>query len=326
MIETISDIIDLYQDYLVKYWVGELGVSRGRLEQAIGLVGNDSKKLRRFLNEGHRIAIRDGAGVGRQVVRITLQDDGFGVQVPYHPAKNGWIYELPLDYAKTEFIVPLSAGKHYTVSDVAKLSFHMNGFVQFSRGGGKPIVSGYNPSLNLIKGAGLRAPDPVQVATGPLFGVQVYGIESFDQCTTKPVEMFEPGDLWYRAGVASENDTAFNVEVFMLPIDLLGGARAVDGKRILRRKLPYKSQIWFEHNIRVVELPHLPFFLGVIVCRIPADAAMSSGYKIAGPGCGGPGEAKKCIAAQYPCPEWVGTLNPTSLDYRPPEASEEGDK
>src|SRR5262245_8177874 len=82
MIESIPDTIELSQDYLVKYWVGELGVSRDRLEQAIALVGNNSKNLRKLLNDGHRIAIRDGAGVGRQVVRITLQDDGFGVQVP----------------------------------------------------------------------------------------------------------------------------------------------------------------------------------------------------------------------------------------------------
>jgi hypothetical protein len=326
MIEIIPSAIDLSRDYLVRYWVAELGVSQGRLEQAIGFVGNDSKKLRRFFDDGHRIAIRDASGVGRQVIRITMQDDGFGVQVPYHPAKNGWIYELPLDYAKTKFTVPLSAGKHYTVSDVAKLSFHMNGFVQFSRGGGKPIVSGFNPNLNLIKGAGLRAPDPVRVSMGPLFGVQIYGIENFDQCTTKPVEMFELGELWYRAGEATENDTAFNVEVFMLPNDLLGAARAVNSKRMLRSKLPFKSQIWFEHDIRVVEMPRLPFFLGVIVSRIPADAGLSSGYKIMGPGCGGPGEAKKCIVAQYPCPEMVSTLNPTSLDYRLPEAGEEADK
>ena len=65
MIETIPDIIDLSQDYLVPFWAGELGVSRGRLEQAISLVSNDLKQLRKLLNDGHRIAIRDGAGVGR---------------------------------------------------------------------------------------------------------------------------------------------------------------------------------------------------------------------------------------------------------------------
>ena len=59
---------------------------------------------------------------------------------------------------------------------------------------------------------------------------------------------------------------------------------------------------------------------------LPSLAPSLPGYKIMGPGCGGPGEAKKCIMAQYPCPEMVSTLNPTSLDYHPPEANEEGDK
>jgi hypothetical protein len=324
MIESIPDFIDVSQDYMVKHWEGELGVTRGRLRQAADLVGNNSKKIRKLINDGHRIAIRDESGIGRQIVRITLQNDGFGAHVPYHTARNGWIFELPLDYTKTDFKVPLSAGKHFTVSDVVKLSFHMTGFVQFSSSGGRPILSGYNPSLDLVKGAGLRAPDPVKVTTGPLFGVQVYGIEHFAQSTTKPVEMFEPDDLWYRVGEATECDTAYNIEVFMFPNEILRGARAIDGKQILRRRLPYSSsQVWFEHDIRILELPRLPFFLGVIVSRSRAAGAVNSGYKIMGPSCGGVGETKRCIGAEYPCPKIVSTLNPTSLDYPLPETTKQ---
>ena len=326
MIQTIPDAIDMSQDYFARYWAGELGVSRGRLEQAIGLVGNDSAKVRKLLEDGHRIAIRDRNGIGRQVVRICLQKDGFSALVPYHPAKRGWIYELPLDYSKRQFIVPMEDGKHYTVSDIVKLSFHMDGFVQFSTGGAQKIVSGYNPTLNLVKGAGLRAPDPVHVTTGPLFGVQVYGAEDFDECTTKPVEMFESADLWYRAGEATEDDTAYCVEVFMLPNGLLGAARSVGGNRMVRKRLPFTSRIWFEHDIRVIEMPHLPFFLGVIVSRLRADPDCVSGYKLGGPGCGGPGEMKKSITAQYPCPDMVAEFDPISLDYRPAPAGETGER
>ncbi len=326
MIESIPDAIDVSKDYLVKYWEVELGVTRGRLQQAIDLVGNNSKNVRKLVNDGHRVGIRDESGIGRQIVRITLQNGGFGVHVPYHPARNGWIFELPLDYTKTEFEVPLSAGKHYVVSDVVKLSFHMAGFVQFSSSGGKPIVSGYNPSLDLVKGAGLRAPVPVEVTTGPLFGVQVYGIEQFDQCTTKPVEMFEPDDLWCRVGETTERDTAYIIEFFMFPNNILRDAHAIDGKQMLRRRLPYaSSQVWFKHDIRVIELPHLPVFLGVIVSRFHAEGAMISGYKIMGPSYGGPGEVPRCIGAEYPCPEMVNTLNPILLDYRPPEPNEKSE-
>lgn len=321
MIEKIPDNIDLSQDFLATYWSGKLGVSQGRLQQAISMVGNDSKRVEKFLNDGYRLAIRDEVGIGHQVVRITQQEDGFAALVPYHPAKNGWIYELPPDYSKTKFITPFKSGKHYTVSDVAKLSFHMSGFVQFSSGGGKPIVSGYNQELKLVKGAGLHAPNRVQVTTGPLFGVQVYGLEHFEKCTSKPVEMFEPGDLWYRVGEATANDIAWNIEVFMFPKKALSGACVIGNKYMLRRKLPYNSSIWFEHDLRVLEFPQLPFFLGVIVSRIPGDSTLASGYKIMGPGCG-PDEIKKCIAAQYPCPDMVSEFNPTSLDYVPPKEAD----
>jgi hypothetical protein len=320
MLEKLPTTIDFSQDYLTTYWAGKFGVSPGRLAQAVQVVGNEESKVKKYLADGHRIAIRDADGVGRQVVRITLQEDGFGVLVPYHPSKTGWIFEIPLDYSKTQFTVPLSEGKHYTVSDVAKLSFHMSGFVQFSTGGGKRIVSGYNPQLHLIKGAGVRAPQPVRVTTGPLFGLTLQGIEDFEACGTKPVEMFEKEDLWYRAGFTTENDTAFNLEVFMFPTDQLAKAKAVGDKRMLRRPLPYRSRIAFQFDLRVIELPGLPFFLGAILSRFRADPGMKSGYKISGPGCGGPGEAKKCIGAVYPCPDGVKALNPTSLDYQPPEA------
>jgi hypothetical protein len=156
--------------------------------------------------------------------------------------------------------------------------------------------------------------------------VQVYGVEGFEAVGGKPVEMFEPDDLWVRTGEATDNDTAFNVEVFMLPVGLLGAAREEGGKRTLHRKLPFNSQIRFEHNVRVIELPGLPFFLGVIVSRFRGDADCPSGYKIGGPGCGGSGNVKKSIFAQYPCPGMVASLNPTSLDYVPPHEGERDDK
>ncbi|MEQ8785087.1 MAG: DUF3606 domain-containing protein [Pirellulaceae bacterium] len=148
---SIPTSIDLAQEWLVEYWAVELGVSRGRLAQAVGIVGPEVAKLRKYLKDGHRIAVRDDSDVVRLVARITLEKDGFAASVPYHPAKKGWIWELPLDYSKFgEVPVPLSEAKHYTVDDTVKLSMHMGGFVQFSRGGAKPIVSGYNPELAQI--------------------------------------------------------------------------------------------------------------------------------------------------------------------------------
>jgi len=319
MIAMIPNDIDLSQGYLADYWSERLGITRMGLECAIAEVGTSAKKVEKYLDDGYRIAIRDSDGVERQVLRIAKQRDGFSAMVPYHPAKQGWLYELPLDYSRRLFAVPISEGRHFTVSDAAKLSFHMDGFVQFSTGSGRKIISGYNPLLNQVKGVGIRAPTPVNVTSGPLFGIQVYKVEDFQKREAKSVVLFEEGDLWCRVGETTDNDIAYHVEFFMLPGQLLAESMMVGGRRVLRKRLPYNSQIWFTHDLRVLEFQGLPFFLGAIVSRIPGDPELESGYKLNGPSCEEPGSAKKkSIAAQYPCPDRVSELNPVSLDYIAP--------
>ena len=89
--------------------------------------------------------------------------------MPYHPAKNGWLYKAPDYYGRSEGFVPITEFTHYTVSDSVKLSIHMNGFVQFSAAGGQPIISGFNQELQQAKGLGLKTYDPIIVTSGPLF-------------------------------------------------------------------------------------------------------------------------------------------------------------
>jgi Protein of unknown function (DUF3606) len=313
--------VDLTQDWLVSYWAGELGVSPGRLTQAVRVVGPEVAKLKKYFSEGHRIAIRDDSGVVRLAVRITLQKDGLGVSVPYHPVKQGWLYEMPVRYDRKEYVQPLSEAKHYTVEDTVKLSMHMTGFVQFSGAGGQAIISGYNAALDQIKGVGMRAPDQVHVTTGPLFGIFLQGLGDFKPRANEPAEVFEEDDLWHHPDYSTPEDTAYHLEVFMLPLRLVGDARPVDGKRMLKMQLPFKSILKFDFHLRVIELPGLPFFLGAILSHSRPSEDSKSGYRIFGPGCGGPGEQKKTIAAWYPRPEFVSGMNPISLDYRAPEES-----
>lgn len=316
---SIPTSIDLTQDWLATYWAGELGISVGRLGQSVAMVGSEASKVRIFLKDGYRIAIRDDSGVAHLVMRILLEQGGFAVLVPYHPAKQGWVFEMPLQYDKMEFTVPVSESKNYTVEDTVKLSMHMDGFVQFSTGGKQRIVSGYNRDLEQVKGAGVRSPNPVNVTTGPLFGVIVQGLEDFKAHTSEPAEIFEKDDLWHHPSFSTLKDTAYNLEVFMFPKSVLGSAQEVDGKRMLTRQLPFKSKLKFDFHLRVVEFPTMPFFLGLILSHIRPDEAITSGYKLSGPSCGGPGEQKRCIGAWYPRPDFVNSLNPISLNYRPAE-------
>jgi len=317
ILASIPTVLDFSQSWLMDYWAGELGVSSGRLEQVAAIVGHDVAKVKKFLSEGHRIAICDERGESHLVMRISLEKGGIAVSVPYHPSKKGWLVEMPLQYDKTQFMVPVSDMNQYTVEDTVKLSLHMDGFVQFSTGGKNPIISGYNQELGEIKGIGLLAPEEVRVTTGPLFGAVVQGLDQFELQRAKQAEVFNQDDLWHHPEFSTPEDRDFNIEVFMFPKSELRFVETIGNRRMLTRKLPFKSQLFFNHHLRVVELPHLPFFLGVIVSRMRTDNTIASGYKLSGPGCGEPNKVKKSIFAMYPRPEFVEDQPTRCLDYRP---------
>lgn len=125
------------------------------------------------------IAIRDDGGTLRKVTKIIQMRDGFAVSVPYHSAKEGWITEHPMHYEKLDVhtVMP-SELVHFTASDRVKLSIHLDGFVQFSRGGEQQVRSGFDEATQTIKGVGLRAPTPVVVTSGPTFGIVLRGLEA----------------------------------------------------------------------------------------------------------------------------------------------------
>jgi hypothetical protein len=195
---------------------------------------------------------------------------------------------------------------------------HMTGFVQFSTASGEKIISGYNSELKQAKGIGLHAPDSIVVTTGPLFGLRFQGLDGFEEIGNRSAEVFEKDDLWHHPDYSTIEDTAYNLECFMLSRRIIGETKIVGNKRMLEKQLPFKSVFQFPHHLRVLEFPGLPYFLGVILSRIRPDKSISSGYKICGPGCGDPSGKKKMIAASYPRPDFVANQPTTSLDYKAP--------
>ncbi len=218
-------------------------------------------------------------------------------------------------------MVPMSAMKSYVVNDVVKLSMHMDGFVQFSKVGTQPIVSGYNSTIGQIRGAGVRAPEPVNISSGPLFGMIFQGLSHYALAGKKPIELFEENDLWRHPEFSPPDDTAFNLEAFMLPGDLREAARFVAGKRLLERRLPFYSRFEFSHDLGIIEIPHLNFILGLTLSPIRPDQSRNSGYRLGGPGCHG-SDGWKGLMAWYPRPDFVNDSGAVSLDYRSPEVSE----
>lgn len=304
--------------WLLDYWAGELGVSRGRMVQAMRAVGTEIHRIRKFLKRGHTISfVYDG--VERLVARVTGLNDGLSIFVPYHPATQGLLLKSPLDYSKKMNLVPMSEMETRTVSDKIKLSMHMTGFVQFSTLN-KPIISGFNRELNQIKGVGLRAPANVQVATGPLCSVTVYDPSDFRENFGKLTEKFEQSDLWHNPLIPSHGSSTFHFEFFMFPNSLLPYTLPDDNnRRTFKSELPFNGRFAFQFHLRVIEIPYMPFFLGLIVTHHPDVESTPSGFTFGGPGCFDENGQAFGIIALYPPPCEFDLLEVESLDYRPTE-------
>jgi hypothetical protein len=330
IITEIPDSIDLSQQWLVDYWAGEFKVSSDCVRRAVALAKTDrASRVRRELKEGYRIAIVED-GKTYCVARVAPQAGGFHLVVPYFRAQEGMLLKIPYDYSKVDGVQKFDLKNTYRVSSRAKLSFHMGGFVQFSSADKKRIISGYNEELGQIKGVGLRGKEPVVVTTGPLCGLIVQGLSGFAELGDKGAEVFEPADLWHHPKFSSPSDTAYNLEFFLCSRVQLQRSSIVENKRLLRRLLPFRSEILFPFTLRMLEFPDLPFGLGLIVSRFFPDPNEQSCYKISGPGCFDEQRNAFGIAAWYPFPKLFEDARLASLDYEPgdakaPPASPQGD-
>ncbi len=321
IISDIPDNIDPNEDWLLQYYAGAIGVSKSRLRRAVEAVGQSSRKVRKHIGEGYRVAVEGEDGRERLIARIGFLRDGFHLSVPYHPVTDGLVLRIPYDYSQKQSIQKLHESATFTVSDRVKLSLHMGGFVQFSSSG-RPIVSGYNRELEQIRGVGLKAPTSVNVTSGPLCGLIFQGLDKFVERGGKHAETFRPGDLWHHPLYAGlPTSTAYNLEFFMFPVSELVSATTTNGNYILRRELPFQGEFSFRFDLRIMEVPHMPFFLGVILSRFEADPDFESGYKLGGPGCFDTDGNAFGIAAWYPRPLLEG-MNLQSLDYDPNDEAE----
>jgi hypothetical protein len=108
----------------------------------------------------------------------------------------------------------------------------------------------------------------------------------------------------------------------MLPGDLREAAELTGGRRILKRTLPFYSRFQFSFDVRILELPHHSYVLGVILCPWRLEL-LKSGYWIGSPACykvGGPNgdgpDAFTNITAMYPRPEFAAEGKAICLDYQ----------
>src|SRR5262245_6910788 len=102
IIESLPERMEPGEQWLLPLWAEKLGTSVDGIRQAVSIVGPELKKVRRHFEDGFRIAIRDDSGKLRLAVRLTTCNGGFGVSVPYHPSKHGWLFKTPYNYEQRD--------------------------------------------------------------------------------------------------------------------------------------------------------------------------------------------------------------------------------
>jgi len=305
--------IDPADNFLAEYWATELGITKKRLLQACAKVGHSVGDIKKHVSNGITVAIRDDNGKLRRVVKVMPMTDGFAVSVPYHSARQGWLFKHSVDYRGTFGVAEINESDHFTAEDRVKLSMHLDGgFVQFSRGGAGQIISGRDKATGEIKGLGVASPYPIEVRSGPLFGVQLQNIDEFEALGERVAETFSNEDCYIHPRLTHADSEAYHLEFFMLPRDWLSRAELIGDRLMLVRELPFISMFTFPFHIRVIEFPRLKWVIGVLVHRMDRHG---EGYCLSGPSCGPPGKPM-ALGAWYPRPDLIKNVKATrSLDY-----------
>lgn len=238
------------------------------------------------------IAIRPSAGQPpRKITKIIgLNGGGFSVLVPYHKAKSGFLYKVPVD-PKTDLgpgerWVPYAECVGFTAGDRVKLSYHTDGFAQFSGERPGKIISGRDPTTGEPKGLGLfTRPLTSPIRTGPSIGVTIFGIDDFEAVRERDDPLiFEPSDFYYR-GTTPEEANAWVLSIYAFPIAVTPPVRFKSGNPVLEVALEGLNIPWVSVvELKVVHLPVEKIFLGLMVNHFKSSEHPKSGWSINGPG------------------------------------------
>jgi hypothetical protein len=254
------------------------------------------------------IAIRPSVGqLPRKITKIIgLNGGGFSVLVPYHKAKSGFLYKLPVN-PKTD-LEPGERGVSYaevvgfTARDRVKLSYHTDGFAQFSGENPGNIISGRDPVTGEPKGLGLfTRPLTKPIRTGPSVGITIFGIDDFEAVGERDDPLvFEPSDFYYR-GTTPEEANAWVLGIYVFPIAVTPPVRFKNEHPVLEVALEGLNPPWVSVvDLKVVHLPVEKVFLGLMVNHFKSSSRPKSGWSINGPGDWTMEQKGHVLMASYP--------------------------
>lgn len=257
-------------------------------------------------NRKWTIAIRPAEGQKpRKLTKVIgLNGQGFSVLTPYHAARSGYLFKLPMDLRKLgERVIPWNEAIAFTAEDRVKLSYHIDGFAQFSSETPGKIISGRDPKNGEPKGLGLlvRSLSSPSVS-GPSVGVTAWGLEDFEEIADDDeVVLFEPQDHYYRQ-CDPENANIWHLAIYAFPIGGIPPLQLEGNERVmLYQPHPITAGVaGAVIKMKVLWLEVEQMYLGLYVERAVGSFPSKSGWTINGPGNYNQHQSGHVLMAIYP--------------------------
>ncbi|MGH9643980.1 MAG: hypothetical protein ACRD3Q_16350 [Terriglobales bacterium] len=274
------------------------------------------------------VAIRAAAGKPLHKITkiISLNSGGFSVLTPYHKARSGFLFKYAINPQMFR-----KAGEHevkwvdctgFTAENRTKLSYHMDGFAQFSSENQGTIISGRDPNTGEPKGLGVMArPFSDPSASGPSIGISVWGLEDFELADQKEkLIIFEPTDFYYRLWRPEETNL-WHLGIYVFPVDAVPPVR-FDGdqaKMDFALRFPVTAGVAGSIvTLKTVRLQSERVHLGLYVESLVGNFPSKTGWSMHGPGSWTSNQTGYVLNAVYPR-DLVPTEQRPSLDYKPPQ-------
>jgi hypothetical protein len=240
-------------------------------------------------NHQWTIAIRPAIGEKpRKITKVaSLAGDGFSILVPHHKAKTGYLFKHPVnpDSGAPRFVA-WDTAVAFTPRDSVKLSYHMDGFAEFSGNGPNQIGSSRDIVSEEVTGLGLfSAPLSRPIFSGPTVAITVHGIDQFELAEEHDQTLvFEPSDFYWR-NCSPEDANAWMLAVYAFPRSVRTPIRVDQNRSTIAVTLePLNGPIASVVQLAALSFSQEKFLLGLCVNRLNGRFQSISGWVLYGPG------------------------------------------
>jgi hypothetical protein len=247
----------------------------------------------------------DGAVGARKLTKIVgYGAQGFAVVTPYHSARSGFVGKIPVDYDKIGSVnVPYDEIVGFTAESRVKLSYHPDGFVQFSGEAQGTVISGRDPQSGEPKGIGLMSqPLTSPIRSGPTFGITAWGLQDFaalDAPESDSVVVFGPDDMYFRGTTPTEANGII-LEVLAFPQRYWAGVRRRGRDYVLTMAFKDFEASRAAIDLKVIDLPGQDVLLAGFASHAHVGFPSTSGWVLNGPGSRGVDGRGHVLMGFYP--------------------------